>query len=48
MVVNAVPDLKKALLIPDEYTAVSGIVVGYAADTADVKELTLSIHVDRI
>ncbi|HJD45500.1 MAG TPA: nitroreductase family protein [Candidatus Mediterraneibacter norfolkensis] len=48
MVVNAVPDLKKALLIPDDYTAVSGIVVGYAEEAVEAKELTLSIHVDRI
>lgn len=48
MVVNAVPDLKKALRIPDEYTAVSGIVVGYANETVEPKELNLSIHVDRI
>ncbi|MGN0609603.1 MAG: nitroreductase family protein [Oscillospiraceae bacterium] len=48
MVVNAVPDLKKALSIPDDYTAVSGIVIGYAGEAVEPKELTLSIHVDRI
>lgn len=48
MVVNAVPDLKKALQIPDEYTAISGIVVGYANQIVEPKELNLSIHVDRI
>ncbi|MGN0167747.1 MAG: nitroreductase family protein [Acetatifactor sp.] len=48
MVVNAVPDLKKALQIPDDYTAVSSIVVGYANETVEPKELSLSIHVDRI
>ena len=48
MVVNAVPDLKKALRIPDDYTAVSGIVVGYADETVEPKELSLSIPVDRI
>lgn len=30
MIVKAVPNLKKALQIPEEYTAISGIVVGYA------------------
>ena len=48
MVVNAVPELKKALRIPDEYTAVGGIAVGHAAQMVEPKELTLSIHVDRI
>ena len=48
MVVNAVPDLKKALQIPDDYTAVSGIVVGYASEKVEPKELSLSIHVDII
>lgn len=48
MVVNAVADLKKALQIPDDYTAVSGIVVGYANETVEPKELGISIHVDKI
>lgn len=48
MVVNAVPDLKKALQLPEEYTAVSGIVVGYANEKVEPKELGLSIHVDII
>lgn len=48
MVVNAVPDLKKALQIPDEYTAVSGIAVGYANEEVEPKLLELSIHVDVI
>lgn len=48
MVVNAVPDLKKALQIPDDHTAVAGIVTGYAKDAVEAKELTLSIHVDRV
>ena len=48
MVVNAVPNLKKALQIPDDHTAVAGIVTGYAKDAVEAKELTLSIHVDRV
>lgn len=48
MVVNAVADLKKALQIPDDYTAVSGIVVGYTNETVEPKELGISIHVDKI
>ena len=48
MVVNAVPELKKALQIPEDYTAVSGIALGYANETVEPKELGLSIHVDKI
>ena len=48
MIVNAVPDLKKTLQISEEYTAVSGIVVGYANEKVEPKELELSIHVDTI
>lgn len=38
MVVNAVPDLKKALQIPEDYTAVSGIAVCYASEEVEPKE----------
>lgn len=48
MVVNAVPDIKKALRIPEDYTAVSGIVLGYANEAVEPKELGLTIHVDRV
>ena len=48
MVVNAVPDLKNALQIPDEYTAVSGIAVGYTNETVEPKELSITIRVDKI
>ena len=34
--------------ISSEYTAVSGIVVGYAEEKVEPKELSLSIQVDRI
>lgn len=48
MAVNAVPQLKKALGLSDEYTAVAGIVVGHAAETAAPKELALTVAVDRV
>lgn len=48
MAVNAVPELKRALQIPDDYTAVSGIVVGHANQTVEPKELSLSIQTDWI
>lgn len=48
MIVNAVPDLKKILQIPEEYTSISGIVVGYAKEDVEPKALTHTIHVDKI
>ena len=48
MAVNAVPELRKALKIPDDHSAVSGIAVGYANGTAEPKGPGMAIQVEWI
>jgi len=48
MAINNVPGLKKKILLPEACTGVAGIVVGYAKEEVEAKELELSIRVNRI